>query len=204
MSSGPKIVLQFVGKHPTFEPKISFYGFKAEYKFLTNYGIITGQQMGNNCTFIFNSTDKKSGWLGSPNFPGYYPQNMNCDYLFYGEPEEKIIIRFTYFDVEGIGTCEYLTASDYVEFSNYMSTDRKYTKYCGKRDKFEVRSDGRFFRVTFFSNDRFEKSGFRALYDFEIKHTPVENTSTQSFVSTNKCVGMVSTNSHLLIIYIIL
>lgn len=64
-----------------------------------------------------------------------------------------------------------------------MSTDRKYGRYCGKRDKFEVRSDGRFFRVSFYSNDRFDKTGFRALYDFQGKRSRVENTSMQSYIS---------------------
>ncbi|XP_017483603.1 PREDICTED: suppressor of lurcher protein 1, partial [Rhagoletis zephyria] len=192
MSNGPKILLQFVGRYPPTGSKINYYGFKAEYKFVKNFGISTGQQIDDNCTFTYNSTDRISGWFGSPNFPGYYPQNMICHYYFYGKADERVIIRFTFFDVEGIGTCEYLTASDYVEFSNFMSTDRKYGKYCGKRDKFEVRSDGRFFRVSFYSNDRFDKTGFRALYDFEGKNLRVENTSMQSYVSNAK--GLLSLN----------
>ncbi|XP_036325015.1 suppressor of lurcher protein 1-like [Rhagoletis pomonella] len=165
---------------------------KTRLSFERDFGISTGQQIDDNCTFTYNSTDRISGWFGSPNFPGYYPQNMICHYYFYGKADERVIIRFTFFDVEGIGTCEYLTASDYVEFSNFMSTDRKYGKYCGKRDKFEVRSDGRFFRVSFYSNDRFDKTGFRALYDFEGKNLRVENTSMQSYVSNAK--GLLSLN----------
>ncbi|XP_054726901.1 suppressor of lurcher protein 1 [Anastrepha obliqua] len=182
MSNGPKMLLQFVGRYPPTGSKINYYGFKAEYKFLRS------QQIDDNCTFTYNSTVRKSGWFGSPNFPGFYPQNLICHYYFYGEPDERVIIRFTFFDVEGIGTCEHLTASDYVEFSNFMSTDRKYGKHCGKRDKFEVRSDGRFFRISFYSNDRFDKTGFRALYDFEGKNLRVENTSMQSYVSTANIV----------------
>ncbi|XP_058976915.1 cubilin isoform X2 [Musca domestica] len=182
MSTGPKLTLQFIGRYPSGQTKIGYYGFKAEYTFLTNYGISTGIQLGNNCSFAYNSTDKKMGYFTSPNFPGLYPKNINCDYFFHGELDEKVIIRFSYFDVEGVGSCEYLTASDYVEFSNFLSTDRKFPKYCGKRDKFEIRSDDRFFRVSFHSNDRFDRSGFRAYYEFEGKSTPAENTSVQSYV----------------------
>lgn len=71
-----------------------------------------------------------------------------------------------------------------MEFSNFISTDRKFPKYCGKRDKFEIRSDDRFFRVSFYSNDRFDRSGFRAYYEFEGKSTPSENTSMQSYIFT--------------------
>ncbi|XP_067640812.1 suppressor of lurcher protein 1, partial [Eurosta solidaginis] len=185
MSKGSNLILQFVGRYPPTGPKINYYGFKAEYKFLRNFGISTGNQIDDNCTFTYNSTHRKSGWFGSPNFPGYYPQNMICHYYFYGEPDERVVIRFTFFDVEGIDTCEYLTASDYVEFSNFMSTDRKYGRYCGKRDKFEIHSDGRFFRVSFYTNDRFDRTGFRALYDFEEKSLRVENASTQGYVSSS-------------------
>uniref|UniRef100_A0A1I8PA75 CUB domain-containing protein n=1 Tax=Stomoxys calcitrans TaxID=35570 RepID=A0A1I8PA75_STOCA len=182
MSTGPKLVLQFAGKYPNPQQKVGYYGFKAEYTFLTNYGITTGTQLDHNCSFTFNSTIKKMGYFISPNFPGLYPQNINCHYFFYGELDEKVIVRFTYFDVEGVGSCEHMTASDYVEFSNFLSTDRKFPKYCGKRDKFEIRSDDRFFRVSFYSNDRFDRSGFRAYYEFEGKSTPSENTSMQSYV----------------------
>lgn len=74
-----------------------------------------------------------------------------------------------------------------------MSTDRKFSRHCGKLPDFEVRSDRRFFRVTFYSNDRFVANGFRALYTFESiveKSSNVnlelgDNTvSMQSFVSS--------------------
>lgn len=39
----------------------------------------------------------------SPNFPGFYPQNIICHFYFYGALEEQILIQFDFFDVEGIG-----------------------------------------------------------------------------------------------------
>lgn len=36
MSKGPKLVLQFVGKYPNHHQKVGYYGFKAEYKFVTS------------------------------------------------------------------------------------------------------------------------------------------------------------------------
>ena len=59
--------------------------------------------------------------------------NIRCDYYFYGSENETIEIKFTYFDVEGKHPCEAAeTASDSVEFSNYMSRDRKFPFHCGK------------------------------------------------------------------------
>lgn len=86
-------------------------------------------------------------------------------------------------------SCDHQTASDFVEFSNFMSTDRKFSRYCGKLADFEVRSDGRFFRVTFYSNDRFVANGFRALYTFE---SIVEKSSNVNIELGDNSVSMQS------------
>lgn len=62
--------------------------------------------------------------------------------------------------------CEAISASDYVEFSNYMVRDRKHRRYCGQLEEFDVESDRKFFRVAFRSNDRLDGSGFNATYQF--------------------------------------
>lgn len=36
MSTGPKLTLQFIGRYPSGQTKIGYYGFKAEYTFLTS------------------------------------------------------------------------------------------------------------------------------------------------------------------------
>lgn len=62
--------------------------------------------------------------------------------------------------------CDVATASDYVEFSNFVSTDRKYFRHCGQFKEFDIESDRKFFRVTFRSNDRLDGTGFNATYRF--------------------------------------
>ena len=54
------------------------------------------------CSFIFRSEQTPNGTFTSPNFPGLYPRNTECHYLFYGRTNERIHITFPYFDVEGI------------------------------------------------------------------------------------------------------
>lgn len=77
-----------------------------------------------------------------------------------------------------------MTASDFVEFSNYMTMDRKYSRYCGQQKEFDVESDRKFFRVTFKSNSRYDGTGFNASYVFvdeEGNYTtkpPTSNAST--------------------------
>lgn len=62
--------------------------------------------------------------------------------------------------------CEAISASDYIEFSNFMARDRKYARYCGQLKEFHVESERKFFRVTFRSNDRLDGTGFQAHYQF--------------------------------------
>ena len=62
--------------------------------------------------------------------------------------------------------CEAISASDYVEFSNFMAHDRKYSRKCGQLKEFDIESDRKFFRVTFRSNDRLDGTGFKASYQF--------------------------------------
>lgn len=76
-----------------------------------------------------------------------------------------------------------MSASDFVEFSNYMSRDRKYSRHCGQQKEFDVESDRKFFRVTFKSNGRYDGTGFNASYVFmdeEGNYTtkPPSNAST--------------------------
>lgn len=63
--------------------------------------------------------------------------------------------------------CTFETASDYVEFSNFKSVDRKIPRHCGLKKPKIIESDGDFFRVTFKSNDRFDGTGFQAQYQFK-------------------------------------
>lgn len=63
-------------------------------------------------------------------------------------------------------SCEAVSASDYVEFSNYMTEDNRYGRYCGQMKEFHVESERNFFKVTFRSNDRLDGTGFKAIYQF--------------------------------------
>ncbi|XP_055549504.1 suppressor of lurcher protein 1 [Wyeomyia smithii] len=164
LSSGPRMLLEFRSSFNNTENK----GFTADFFFLTNFGISTGYQPDpSKCTFHYFKNVTNQGWIQSPNFPGAYPRNIRCNYFFYGDPHDYVLVRFTYFDIEGIASCDESTASDYVEFSNFLTRDRKFALYCGPRRDLIVRSDGRFFRVTMISNDRLDGTGFRALYAFE-------------------------------------
>ncbi|XP_077266837.1 CUB domain-containing protein Sol1 isoform X1 [Temnothorax americanus] len=163
MSNGPRLSLEFQGVTSSRHSR----GFKATYTFMENFGITTGRQEGQYpCAFVFNSNETRNGTFASPNYPGLYPRSTECYYFFYGQSNEKVHLHFHFFDVEGVLPCEAVSASDYVEFSNYMIRDRKYPRHCGQLKEFDVYSDRKFFRVTFKSNDRLDATGFNASYVF--------------------------------------
>ncbi|KAH7938124.1 hypothetical protein HPB49_020430 [Dermacentor silvarum] len=127
------VIFQSFGSRPP-----SVKGFRAIYQFVTNFGIPSGRQDPQGvCTFIYNSSEVSNGTFSTPNYPGVYPRDTECHYLFYGKSNEKIYIEFAYFDVEGVPPCLSDTASDYVEFSNFRT-----------------------------SNDKFDGTGFEAFYQF--------------------------------------
>jgi hypothetical protein len=91
-----------------------------------------------------------------------------------------------------VSRCEAISASDYVEFSNFMAHDRKYSRKCGQLKEFDIESDRKFFRVTFRSNDRLDGTGFNASYQFldEVESytpKPVQNNFANKI---GKCLKM--------------
>ncbi|XP_067010274.1 suppressor of lurcher protein 1 isoform X2 [Anabrus simplex] len=163
MSNGPRLILEFKGVHSSSHSR----GFKGSYRFTETFGMTSGRQLLDfPCAFVFNSSTARNGSFASPNFPGLYPRDTECHYFFHGKNREKVHIHFNYFDVEGVLPCEAISASDYVEFSNFMARDRKYSRHCGVLKDFHIESDRKFFRVTFRSNDRLDGTGFNASYVF--------------------------------------
>ncbi|XP_032670987.1 suppressor of lurcher protein 1 [Odontomachus brunneus] len=163
MSNGPWLSLEFQGLTSSRHSR----GFKVTYSFMENFGITTGRQEEKYpCAFVFNSNETRNGTFASPNYPGLYPRNTECHYFFNGHLSERVHLHFHFFDVEGVLPCDAVSASDYVEFSNYVGRDRKYPRHCGQLKEFDVNSDRKFFRVTFKSNDRLDATGFNASYVF--------------------------------------
>lgn len=68
-------------------------------------------------------------------------------------------------------SCNKASQSDYVEFSNFNVDlmDRKMPRYCGAIKNIPsktVISDSNFFRVSFHSDNVYDSTGFKAIYQF--------------------------------------
>lgn len=182
MSNGPKLMLEFRGTQSSRYSR----GFKISYSFVENFGINTGRQLKEfPCAFVYNSSEARNGTFASPNSPGPYPRDTECTYFFHGGETEKVHLHFTNFDIEGVSPCEAVSASDYVEFSNYMTEDSRFGRHCGQWKEFHVESERNFFKVTFRSNDRLDGTGFKAMYQFlevtdEYRAPPVQDKASNS------------------------
>ncbi|KAE9550587.1 hypothetical protein FO519_006193 [Halicephalobus sp. NKZ332] len=150
------------------------YGFVLEYKFLTDWGNQPKEAIKDttkSCNFAFNSTVQQVGHFWSPNHPGFYPRNLNCEYTFHGKHGQIVVIHFEYFDIEGFGQCVDATHSDYVLFSNYKTTDRTNRRYCGSmKPPGAIASESNYFRMLFKTNDIFDGTGFYGHYQFVSLH----------------------------------
>ncbi|XP_052089103.1 suppressor of lurcher protein 1-like [Mytilus californianus] len=162
-------------------------GFAFEYKFLTNYGITTGEQDNRKeCRFTFNSNRSLSGYFTSPNFPGYYPRFTECHYKFIGQNHK---VRITFVEYQLGSRCEPKDRVDYVDFSNFDggAQDKKMHKFCGQmteKMREPIQSDLEFFRVTFKSNSMYEGKGFNATYEFVINEETTFSIPPKSLVDT--------------------
>ncbi|XP_074000217.1 suppressor of lurcher protein 1-like isoform X7 [Rhodnius prolixus] len=189
MSNGPRLLVRFTAIHSSRHAR----GFRAKFHFTTNFAMRGGEQVDDYpCAFRYKAGSSMEGQFTSPNFPGLYPRETECHYFFHGAANHRVRIIFHYFDIEGVHPCDMSSASDYVEFSNFMGLDRKYTRQCGQiTSGMIVESERKFFRVTFRSNDRLDATGFNATYQFleQVTVAPtVAPASTTSQLSYNLMV----------------
>ncbi|KRX48570.1 Suppressor of lurcher protein 1 [Trichinella murrelli] len=172
MSSQNLIAAEFVTHQYIVQPKRPYRGFRMIYRFVTDFGIKSGRSdSSHSCSFYYSSAESTNGTFYSPNYPGYYPRKTECHYTFDGAPNQKVRLTFTYFDVEGFGQCDNESQSDFIEFSNYRTMDRKLPRYCGNRKPPEkgVESENDFYHVIFSSNSIFDATGFFGFYQFTSK-----------------------------------
>ncbi|CAI2310735.1 unnamed protein product [Caenorhabditis sp. 36 PRJEB53466] len=145
-------------------------GFRLDYKFHTDWNMSSMKakvDKRKECRFSFNSSEHTNGKLWSANYPGLYPRNIYCEYIFHGRNDQVVHIHFEYFDIEGFNQCDETTQSDYILFSNYQTHDRTNRRFCGKTaPKGPILSESNYFRMIFSTNDIFDATGFYAHYQF--------------------------------------
>nr|XP_022288867.1 suppressor of lurcher protein 1-like isoform X3 [Crassostrea virginica] len=186
MFCGDKLPLQFMSannwlrvrfvSNPGPGSKGQASGFEFQYKFRKDFGITSGlQTIGPRgrplCHFLYNSTVQKVGSFTSPNYPGVYPSVTHCEYVFRGEPGERVTITLDNFNVGRRSETQVCGGqNDHVTFTCYShdGPDKGFQPICGVLNSLITKrvSDGAYFRVLMSSYDNYEHTGFLGRYEF--------------------------------------
>ena len=103
--------------------------------------------------------NKTSGWILSPQYPGYYTNNASCQWHLTVPPGHVIRLEFLYFDLE-FRWHPWYRCSDFVEIHDGLS--RSNCTYCVLPTT--ITSSGREMLIIFKSNGWVIRGGFKAKY----------------------------------------
>ncbi|XP_012263563.1 tolloid-like protein 2 isoform X2 [Athalia rosae] len=173
VSDGPRLVMVFSSG------ELQGNGFKAEYRFETEYRIPGTAAPDGTCLFTYRSSSRKRGEFNSPRYPSNYPSDTNCTYLFLATPNEQVTLVFDHFKVRadnanstvgfyGIHICQ----EDWLEIYNMYrdNTEKLIGRYCGMTAPGPVESNlgALGLKVVLHSDSELVYSGFKARYTFDV------------------------------------
>ncbi|XP_067137712.1 tolloid-like protein 2 isoform X3 [Centruroides vittatus] len=162
-SEGPRLALIFNSG------SIAGVGFKATYRFETDYKVPGTPSPDGRCHFTYNSATQRKGEFNSPRYPANYPSNTTCEYIFQGSENEQVKFVFNYFRLKPEvtdGVCN----NDWLEIYEVFPSGResKIGRYCGKSSPGPVFSDVgvHSMKVVLCTDGEDVASGFSATYNF--------------------------------------
>ncbi|XP_030767675.1 tolloid-like protein 2 [Sitophilus oryzae] len=136
-----------------------------------------------------------NGTITSPSFPDLYPFNKNCVWEIVGQPNHRITLNFTHFDLEGNNNaqqqqCEY----DRVDVFSKLKEGRmrKHGSFCGSKAPALITSEGNMMRVVFYSDTSVQKTGFAAVFYADMDECAINHGNCQhecvNTLGSYKCV----------------
>lgn len=100
-----------------------------------------------------------SGWILSPQYPGYYTNNANYKWHLKAPKGHVIRLEFLYFSLEYDPQC----SNDFVRV-HYSLSENVNRTFCGQIVPPIIESSGRMIQIIFRSNARVTGGGFKAKY----------------------------------------
>lgn len=123
-----------------------------------------------------------NGTIMSPSFPKEYPMLKECVWEIIAQPNHKITLNFTHFDLEGnsfynSADCEYDSVSVFSKFDE--DNLKRHGVYCGQRTIPLITSEANALRIEFRSDKTVQKTGFAAVYFTDVDECAVNNGGCQ-------------------------
>lgn len=124
------------------------------------------KQCENACGGVMKSPN---GTILSPSFPKEYPMLKECVWEIIAEPNHKITLNFTHFDLEGnsfynSADCEYDSVSVFSKLDENPDNLKRHGVFCGQRTIPLITSESNSLRIEFRSDKTIQKTGFAAVY----------------------------------------
>ncbi|XP_042230639.1 cubilin-like isoform X8 [Homarus americanus] len=175
VSTGPRLVMVFSSG------KFQGGGFKAHYKFETEYKIPGTPSPDGKCIFTYYSSSRKDGIFNSPRHPANYPSNTTCEFTFQANPDEQVRLSFSPFELKSEKnnlTYGNHCQEDWVEIYNVykpvgsdIERERLNGRYCGMAAPGPIESELEAvgLRVVLRTDHGNVSSGFGARYQFKKK-----------------------------------
>ncbi|XP_037867516.1 cubilin isoform X4 [Bombyx mori] len=142
--------------------------FTGTYRFINASEFEVGTPVPNTlCSFIIEASKRKTGLLLSPTYPGIYPKDVTCNYLFSGQPGQRIRLEFRDFDLFFGGPhCPF----DWVRvYDGPDNSSAAIGTYCGQQRNLVLYSSDERLLVTFYTLPRAastQNRGFKGIFEF--------------------------------------
>ncbi|XP_053605685.1 cubilin isoform X2 [Plodia interpunctella] len=142
--------------------------FTGTYRFINASEFEVGTPVPNTlCSFVIDVNKRKTGLLLSPTYPGIYPKDITCNYMFHGQPGQRIRLEFRDFDLFFGGPhCPF----DWVRvYDGPDNTSAVIGTYCGQQRNLVLYSSDERLLVTFYTLPRAastQNRGFKGIFEF--------------------------------------
>ncbi|XP_018321358.1 bone morphogenetic protein 1-like isoform X2 [Agrilus planipennis] len=115
--------------------------------------------------------DQNNGTITSPSFPELYPPSKNCIWEIIAQPQYRITLNFTHFDLEGNNMHQQQCDYDRIEIHSKIGEDRysKHEVFCGAKSPGLITSESNALRIIFTSDTSVQKTGFAAIFFTDIQ-----------------------------------
>ncbi|GFO28268.1 cub domain-containing protein [Plakobranchus ocellatus] len=167
-SSSRSLVLEFHSDYRLGKPG-NYTGFKGVYQFIEKSKYITtGERVeGKQCTYDFRSNaTHQRGRFFSPFYPQNYKANSVCRYSFYARSGERVRVVFTNVQLHHKDTSCRDSPDVITVYDGLDDSATVIGQFCGIHNAEEVISTGTNLYVAFICDDRNQKQGFAATYEF--------------------------------------